>query len=102
MLSLQDCIALCGLSEEEVRAIAEHEHIPEMAAAELANYLVRTREGEVRIKSMIKDDLEAARRAYRRDRELALKQMLRNYVQQHPRCEERHRRELHLPERRAG
>lgn len=102
MLSLEDCLALCGLSEEEVLAIAEHEHIPEMAAAELANYLTQTPEGEVRIKAMIKDDLEAARRSDRRDRELVLKLMLRNYVLQHPCCEERQRRQLHLPERRAG
>lgn len=41
MLSLEDCIALCDLTEEEVLAIAEHEHIPEMAATELGNYLLR-------------------------------------------------------------
>ena len=27
MISLDDCIALCGLTEDEVLAIAEHEHI---------------------------------------------------------------------------
>ena len=26
-MSLEDCIALCGLTEDEVLAIAEHEHI---------------------------------------------------------------------------
>ena len=26
MISLEDCIALCGLTKEEVLAIAEHEH----------------------------------------------------------------------------
>ena len=36
MLSLEDCIALCGLTEDEVLAIAEHEHIPEIAATELS------------------------------------------------------------------
>ncbi len=40
MFSLEDCIGLCGLTEEEVRAIAEHERIPEIAAAELGSYLV--------------------------------------------------------------
>ena len=33
MISLEDCIALCGLTEQEVMAIAEHEHVPEIAAA---------------------------------------------------------------------
>ena len=30
MLTIQDCIELSGLSEEEILAIAEHEHVPEM------------------------------------------------------------------------
>lgn len=39
-ITLEDCIALCGLGESEVAAIAEHEHIPEISAAELAQYLL--------------------------------------------------------------
>ena len=37
MITLEDCIAFCGLTEEEVLAIAEHEHVPEMAASALAS-----------------------------------------------------------------
>ena len=33
MISLEDCIAMCGLHRDEVLALAEHEHIPEIAAA---------------------------------------------------------------------
>ena len=33
MISLQDCIAFSGLSEDEVTAIGEHEHIPKIAAS---------------------------------------------------------------------
>jgi hypothetical protein len=40
MITLEDCIGLCGLTEEEVLAIAEHEHVPEIAAAALAQYLL--------------------------------------------------------------
>lgn len=100
MLCLEDCIALCGLTEEEVLAVAEHERIPEIAAAELANYLVRNADGELCLKSMIRDDILAAEARGSRDHALALKLLLRNYVLTHPRCEERHRRELHIPERR--
>lgn len=42
MLSLEDCLGLCDLSEDEVLAIAEHERIPEIAAVELGNYLLHT------------------------------------------------------------
>jgi hypothetical protein len=36
MITLEDCVAFCGLTEEEVLAIAEHEHMPEIAATALA------------------------------------------------------------------
>jgi hypothetical protein len=102
MLTLEDCIALCGLSEDEVLAIAEHEHIPEIAAAEVGNYLVRTPEGELCIKAMIKDDIAVAAAHADRDRALALKLVLRDFVLQHPRCDERHRQELGIPDRRKA
>ena len=89
MLSLEDCLALCDLSEEEVLAIAQHEHIPEIVAAELGNYLVRAPGGELRIKSIIRDDLAQARAGRDRARELALLMVLHNFIMQHPRCEER-------------
>jgi hypothetical protein len=47
MITLQDCIALCDLSEAEVLAIAEHEHIPEIAAAALGDYLLHQEHGAV-------------------------------------------------------
>ncbi len=102
MLTLEDCIALCELSEEEVLAIAEHEHIPEIAATELANYLVHTPEGELCIKAMIKDDIAAAAACGNRNHELALRLLLRNFILQHPRCDARHRQELRALERRCG
>lgn len=101
MLTLEDCLALCDLTEEEVLAIAEHEHIPEIAAAELGNYLVHSPGGEMCIKKIIRDDIAAACAQGDRSRELCLKAMLRNFVLQHPRCEERHRRMLHAVERRT-
>ena len=83
MLRLEDCIALCDLSEDEVLAIAEHEHIPEIAAAELGNYLVHTPDGERCIKAMIRDDIGAA--AARGDRTHALALQARA-AQLHPRA----------------
>jgi hypothetical protein len=102
MLSLEDCLALCDLSEEEVLAIAEHEHIPEMAAIELGNYLVHMPEGEIRIKAIIRDDIARARQRGDRNHELALRLLLRNFVLNHPSCEERHRLQLQGLERRAS
>ena len=89
MLSREDCLALCDLTEEEVRAIAQHEHLPEMAALELGNYLVHAPDGELCIKSIIRDDLAEARARGDRARELALLLVLHNFILRHPRSEER-------------
>jgi purine nucleoside phosphorylase len=37
MSTLEDCIGMCGLTEE---AIAEHEHLPEFAATALAHNVI--------------------------------------------------------------
>jgi hypothetical protein len=60
MITLEDCIAMCGLSEQEVLAIAEHEHIPEIAAAALAQYLLCQDHGSEKIRDMLQDDIRAA------------------------------------------
>lgn len=61
MITIEDCIALCGLTREEVDAIAEHEHLPESAAAALAAYMIGRKEhGLPVIRSMIQDDIRAA------------------------------------------
>ncbi|MBI3373902.1 MAG: hypothetical protein HY017_19425 [Betaproteobacteria bacterium] len=101
MLTLEDCIALSELTEEEILAIASHESIPEIAAAELGNYLARSIDGEWMIKAMIRDDIAHACACANRERELTLKLVLRNYICSHPRCDARRRAELHIPERRA-
>ena len=100
MLTLEDCIGLCELSEDEILAIAGHEHIPEIAAIELGNYLVTRPDGEVCIRSMLRDDISDLMTRGNRDRALALKLVLRSYILNHPRCDERCRGELRLPERR--
>jgi hypothetical protein len=61
MLTLEDCIALSDLAREEIDAIAEHEHLPETIAVELGCCLVHRRDGRRLIRTMICDDIEAAR-----------------------------------------
>ncbi len=83
MLTMQDCIELSELTEEEILAIAEHEHIPELAALELGNYLVHTPDGEKRIKAMIADDIADARGRGDLLRVLSLKLCLKHFVEHH-------------------
>lgn len=84
MLTIEDCIALSELSEEEILAIAAHEHIPEMAAVELGNYLVQTPAGELRVAAMIRDDIEHARHCGDLARAALLRHCLRHFLSGHP------------------
>jgi hypothetical protein len=102
MLTLEDCMGLCELTQDEIDAIARHEHIPDLAAALLGSYLCRTPAGELCIKDMIRDDIARSRSCGDDERELALKLVLRDFVIQHPRCDERHRFEMRHPERRLA
>ena len=84
MLCLEDCIALSSLTEEEIAAIAEHEHLTMIVAAELGSYLVQTPNGSNYIRAMIRDDIMAAHTHGDLLHELALKLVLRHYLSCHP------------------
>ena len=86
MLTFDDCVALCELTEDEIGAIAEHEHLPMIVAAELGNYLIQGPEGALRVKRIILDDLLVADRAGDKGRALTLKLVLRHFVERHPEC----------------
>lgn len=62
MLTINDCIALSGLTEAEIAAIAEHEHIPFTTAVELGRCLSCADHGLDTLRSMILDDIGTARR----------------------------------------
>ena len=87
MLCYQDCVELSDLTEEEIEAIAQHEHLPEMAALELGSYLVHTTEGIPMIKRIILDDIEEARRRGHDQKVLQLKLVLKHFVDTHPDAE---------------
>ena len=86
MITLDDCLAFCGLTEAEVQAIAEHEHIPEIAAAGLANYLLCSDHGPERIRDMIVDDLVAAQKRGDLEHARELVMVLRQFLAAHPEC----------------
>jgi hypothetical protein len=84
MITLEDCIAFCGLTEEEVLAIAEHEHIPEIVATALAKYLQSLEHGTERVRDMIVDDIREAQ--YRNDKVhvQSLLHVLHHFLKTHP------------------
>ena len=84
MITLEDCIAFCGLTEEEVLAVAEHEHIPEMAAAAMAEYLVSLEHGTEKIRDMIVDDIRQAQATGDKAHVLTLLHVLHHFLTAHP------------------
>ena len=86
MVTFEDCLSLCELSEDEILAIAEHEHLPETVALEMGSYLVQGPGGELRIQQIIIDDIGAAQRRGDLAHAARLKQTLRRFVEHHPAC----------------
>ncbi len=84
MLTYEDCVGLADLTEEEIDAIAEHEHLPEIVAAELGSYLVHGPDGVPKIKRIILDDIREAEKRGDRAHALKLKAVLKHFVETHP------------------
>ena len=81
MLTLEDCIALSELNEDEIAAIAEHEHVPEIVAAEYGNYLLHQPNGVPALKRIILEDIADAEQ--RKDLRHALHLVLRHFIRSH-------------------
>ena len=83
MLTFEDCLGLSELTEDEILAIAEHEHIPEIAALGLGNYLIHEPRGDERIKCFIVDDIAAASRKGDFRHAAVLRCVLSEFCQEH-------------------
>ena len=84
MIDLEECIAFSGLTEDEVLAIAEHERVPEIAAAGLAIYLIYRDYGTEAIRDMIIDDIRASQERNDKAHVRALLHVLRHFLRSHP------------------
>jgi hypothetical protein len=84
VITRQDCIDLCGLDENEVAAISEHEHVPEIVAAALANYLLHQPHGGEAIRRMIIDDIHKALDEGRVAHAGELFAALEHFLREHP------------------
>jgi hypothetical protein len=84
MITLEDCIALSGLTKEEVLAIAEHEHIPAIAATALGQYLLSKESGSEKVRDMIVDDIRQAQARGDKNHVLTLLHVLHHFLKTHP------------------
>lgn len=83
MLTYEDCVGLSDLTEEEVDAIAEHDHIPQIVAAEVGAYLVHTEEGIPIIRRIIQEDIQHAEARRDNQHAIELKVVLNHFVANH-------------------
>tara|TARA_R110002072_G_scaffold6364_6_gene37570 strand:+ start:8476 stop:8763 length:288 start_codon:yes stop_codon:yes gene_type:complete len=84
MLTFEDCLALCDLSVDEISAIAEHEHLPNMTALGYGEYLMHGPDGEQHIKRIIVDDIEHAKASGHLKHAEELEAILKNFILHHP------------------
>lgn len=85
MLTYEDCLALADLREDEVAAIAEHEHVPEMIALEIGHYVCERPDGSRWVEQVIVDDIDAARRVGNLAHAAKLRLVLAHFCATHPR-----------------
>ncbi|MFW1678250.1 hypothetical protein ACFVYJ_10775 [Pontibacter sp. JAM-7] len=83
MLTYEECLELSDLTEDEVEAIAEHEHTNAMIAMGLGHYLI-THDGEQKIKGIILDDIENAKRHQNYAHAEMLHKVLQHFIATHP------------------
>jgi hypothetical protein len=83
MLSLDDCIGMSDLTEDEIAVIAEHEHVPEIVALELGHGLLKTPKGVFILKCCISDVLAQAKLAGKRDKVKRLDLLLTRFNAAH-------------------
>ena len=84
MIALEDCLAMCDLTPEEIAAIAEHEHLPDLAAAALGSYLIHSDKGERVVYGMIRDDIRVAIAAGDSRHARQLVATLSHFLRDHP------------------
>jgi hypothetical protein len=84
MISYEDCVALCGLSRDEIAAIAEHQRVPEMVAVSIGHYLLQKEHGPEFIRDMIIDDVRVAQKNGDKPHVQELLHALHHFLRDHP------------------
>lgn len=84
MLSIDDIIGMCDCTEEEIAAVAMHEHVPVAVAAELADYIVHSKDGIPKLRKIIIEDIETAKREGHTEQANKLNEVLKHFIATHP------------------
>jgi hypothetical protein len=80
ILTVQECVDMSELSNEAIRVIAEHEHMPEVVAAELGQELLKSTGGIAEIRRMLEKSVELAIQGGAEDKINDRKRVLRSFI----------------------
>jgi hypothetical protein len=84
MISLHECIEFSDLTDDEVAAIADHEHLPYASAAQIACGLAQSEEGTRVLRCLLTDALCDAEACGRKDRLQLARRALNQFCANHP------------------
>ncbi len=84
MINENDILDMTCLTREQIAAIAEHEHIDEVSAAELGEYLMHIHHGPQKVQQMICEDIAEALHADDLPRARSLYKALKGFLADHP------------------
>jgi len=84
MINENDIMDMTCLTRAEIAAIAEHEHVDDVSAAEMGEYMMHMHHGPQRVQKMICEDIQAALRADDVAHARALYKTLKEFLIAHP------------------
>lgn len=84
MISIDDILDMSDLTRDEIAALADHEHLADIAAAMLGEYLMHMHKGPQAVQKMICDDMRTALRAGDVNEAKVLFATLQEFIAEHP------------------
>ena len=84
MLTLQDCIGFSGLTADQLEAVADHEHMDLIIAAEWAEATLDRPEGEEMVERMLAEEVEFCETHPKGDRLIRYQAGLDDFHKHHP------------------
>lgn len=84
MLSLEECLEFSDLEYDEIEAIAEHEHVPLIVAAEMGFQMARTTDGLRGIHTILEEVADHAQACGHKAQAEHYRDACRLFLRHHP------------------
>ena len=84
MITLDDIEDMTCLTREEIEAVAEHDHLPEVSASCLAEYTLHQHHGPAKLQQMICEDIRDALHRGDKSHAKELYGVLHHFLREHP------------------